>query len=444
MTSAVTPAPSWQQAWSARRAEASPLVASRLSAESFERFLAKGFPSTRDEDWKYTSVASIARANFRHDAARVAAPQVGDDVLLSALGGPRIVFVNGRFEPSLSTGGSDAGTLVMPLAAALADGVGAATAHFGTLATARASAFGELNTALFGDGAFVHVQRAAQATDAAVAPIHVVQLTTSGGGEPVATQPRLLIVLEDGAQAALIETHAGEGEGCLSNAVTEIMLGAGAILDHVHVQRQPDSAYHVAATVARLGRDATFRSSVFSLGALLSRHDLSIELRGEGASCEMDGLWFLSGSQHCDHHTLVDHAVPHTTSQQLYKGVHSGRSQGVFNGKVIVRAHAQKTVAHQQNRNLLLSRDALVDTKPELQIHADDVRCTHGATIGQINDDQLFYLRARAIDEDHARRMLTGAFAAEIVNRVKAPALREELTRQLALRHSSLEIEEQA
>jgi Fe-S cluster assembly protein SufD len=431
MTETAAPSSTWQQAWHACAAElaASPLRRQRETA--FERFLALGFPTTRMEDWRFTNLAPIAKASFACSIEPVDPAIAGP--FLPFPGGARIVLVNGQHVPSLAVPSTHDGVRVESLAVALSERLPLLDLNLARHASFDRNAFVALNTAFLADGALVHVPRGTVIEE----PIHIVSITTSKAGN-VATHPRILVVLEEGAQATIVETHAGAGEGCFSNVVTEIALGAGAVLDHSHVQCQPASAFHVASTVARLSRDASLTSHVFSLGARLSRHDLSVELAAEGAGCALNGLSFLSGSQHADHHTFIDHAVPHGSSDQLYKGVYAGRSRGVFTGKVAVRENAQKTIAHQKNRNLLLSRDALVDTQPQLEIRADDVRCTHGATIGQLDDDQLFYLRSRAIGEADARRMLTAAFAAEIVDRVKPAALRAELQRLLAERSEVL------
>lgn len=432
MSGSATATSTWQHAWHAHAADLAASPLRRRREAEFERFLELGFPTTRMEDWRFTSIAPIAQASFIA-CTEVRDPSVAAPFLLPELGGARIVLVNGRSVPSLAVPSTQDGVTVEGLAVALEERRPLLDLNLARLAKSDCHAFVALNTAFLADGALVHVARGTVVEE----PIHIVSVMASDAGS-VAAHPRILVVLEEGAQATIIETHAGAGEGCFSNVVTEVALGAGAVLDHSHVQRQPVSSFHVASTVARLSRDAALTSHVFSLGARLSRHDLSIQLAAEGASCVLNGLSFLAGSQHADHHTFVDHAVPHGSSDQLYKGVYAGRSRGVFTGRVAVREDAQKTVAHQKNRNLLLSGEALVDTQPQLEIRADDVRCTHGASIGQLDDDQLFYLRSRAIGEIDARRMLTAAFASEIVDRARPSALRSELQRLLAERSEVL------
>ncbi len=271
------------------------------------------------------------------------------------------------------------------------------------------------------DGAFVYVSRNA----ALEQPLHVVHVATPAA-DPIVSQPRTLIVLDEGASAVVVESFVAAGDGVyLTNAVTEAAVGANAQLDYVKLQRESEQAFHIASLHVRQERASRFRSHSISLGAELSRNDIFAVLAAEGAECLLNGLFLTGGRQHVDNQTTIDHAKPHGTSRELYKGILGGRSRGVFNGKIIVRPDAQKTDARQSNRNLLLSDRAEIDTKPNLEIHADDVRCTHGSTIGHLDEDALFYLQSRGIPERASRRLLTRAFAAEIVDTLPTAPVRE-------------------
>jgi Fe-S cluster assembly protein SufD len=247
-----------------------------------------------------------------------------------------------------------------------------------------------------------------------------------------ASHPRTLVVAERGSQARIIETYAGpENETYLTNAVTEVSLEDGAIVEHYKMQRESEQAFHVGRVFTRQARDSQFASYSFSLGGALVRTDIDVHLAGEGSSCGLYGLFLGHGSQHVDHHTVIDHAVPRCSSRELYKGILDGRARGVFFGTVIVRPDAQKTDAQQTNKNLLLSKEALVESTPRLQIEADDVRCKHGSTTGQLDATALFYLRSRGIGEAQARTLLTYAFAADVVERITVAPLRRSLAASL-------------
>ena len=294
-------------------------------------------------------------------------------------------------------------------------------AHLGRIAGFEKSSFSALNTAFLEDGVFVLVPRGAVVEE----PIHLVFLSEADG-EPSVSNPRVLILAEANSQARIIESHLGRGT-YFSNAVTEIACGDGAVLEHYKLQRESVSAFHVQTLAAAQGRAARFDSHNFCLGAALARTDIDVLFQAEGGECSLNGLFVTAGTQHIDNHTLVDHAKPHCTSRQFYKGILDGKSRGVFHGKVIVRPDAQKTDAIQTNKNLLLSREALVNSTPALEILADDVKCKHGSTIGQLDAAALFYLRARGIAEEDARAMLTYGFAADLASRIRVPWIREEI-----------------
>ncbi len=407
----------------------------RLRRSAMDRFLAVGFPSRRDEAWRHTSVAAIAETTFApapepHGAT--ALPDVHPHVLDGA---HLLVLVDGRFVPELSaTGDLPDGAVAGSLAAALRDTPGLVMEHLGSLAGSDGHAFTALGTALFRDGIFVHVPRGA----ALARPIHILVLGGSGGSggaRPTAAFPRLLIVAEEGAEATVVETYASLGDGVhLCCPTREIVTQQGARLDHYVLQRENDAAFHVSTEQVRLARDASFTSHAFTFGGALVRNDVNATLAGEGASLVLNGLYYATGSQHVDTHMTVDHAAPHGESHELYKGVLDGRASAVFNGLIHVHPGAQKTNAKQSNRNLLLSREALANSNPQLRIFADDVKCTHGSTVGQLDGDAIFYLRSRGIGRDEARALLTRAFAGEVVERVKPAALRAQLEALLAAR----------
>ena len=394
----------------------------RTRAEALGRFEELGFPGLKDEEWKYTNVRPIAERVFVPSDEQCLG-LVEDDVehlFPQGLDAHRLVFVNGRYAPQLSRPGRPGeGVEIGSLAATLRDRPHAVQAYLGRYADSGANGFAALNTALMQDGAWIHVQRE-RAVDR---PVYLLFLATAR--EDAAALLRNLLILAPGARATVIEQYATLGEaGYLTNTVTEVELGDGAYLDHYRVQEESAEAYHVATTAVRQGRDSRLVSHSLALGARLARTDIDVDLAGEGAECSLDGLYVLSGRQHVDFHTRVDHRVPHGTSRELFKGILDGRARGVFSGKVYVHPDAQHTDAEQANHNLLLSPGAEVDTKPQLEIFADDVKCGHGATVGQLDEQALFYLRSRGLDHHQARAMLTCGFAEQVLDRVQVPALR--------------------
>jgi Fe-S cluster assembly protein SufD len=411
-----------------RRPTGGPLWLEETRATAGARFAALGFPTVRDEDWRFTSVAPIATADWPV-AAAAALPPEQIDTFLYADAPHRVVFVNGRFVPALSrTDGLPAGTRVGSLAQ---DADPAIQRHFNRLSESDTRAFAALNTAFSDDGAYVVVPE-----DAILdAPIQL--LFVSETAQPAMTHPRALVVLGKGSQSQIVETYVGRpGQVYFTNAVTEIFVGENAVLDHYKVQEESEAAYHVASMHIRAERSATFSSHSFALGGKLTRNDVVATMAGEGAECTLNGLYLADGERLVDNHTTIDHAMPHCPSHEIYKGILGGKARAVFNGKIIVRQDAQKTDAKQTNRALLLTDGATINTKPQLEIFADDVKCTHGAAIGQLDEDAVFYLRARGLTFQEARDMLIHAFAGEILDRVKVDRLRaaleEELYAQLA------------
>ncbi len=402
----------------ADRAGSPALQATRRAA--LARFVHLGFPTTKQDGWRTTSVAEVAATPFarptRFDLPGSALEAAG----VASWPGARAVVVNGRFSAGLSrTAGLPEGVTVTSLAEALARTPALVEPHLARYAEYQTHAFRALNTAFLADGAFVYVPRGVVVDS----PIHLVFLSAPGG--PTVSNPRALVVVERSAQATVVESYLGAAPGAyFTNAVTEIVLSAGAVVDHYAVTREDERAFHLASRQAHLSRAANLTTTAVSLGGALVRNDLGITLAEEGAESTLLGLYVATGREVVDNHTTVDHMKPHCTSAELYKGIVGGRAKAVFNGKVIVRPDAQKTDARQTNKNLLLSNDAVVDTRPELEIFANDVKCTHGATLGQLETDQLFYLRARGVPEAQARGILMHAFASDLVLRVKVPALR--------------------
>jgi Fe-S cluster assembly protein SufD len=354
----------------------SPVKALREAA--FARFSERGFPTTHDEDWRFTNVAPIARRPWRRLEQRTAGATVVQDLPEEAL------------------------------------------RHLAQYAD-QTNPFAALNTAFFHEVAFFHVPR----NTVLEQPI---EITYEAEGEGV-THPRALIVVGANAQCTVVETYKGKG-AYFTNAVTEIVAGEGAVVDHYKVTSEAPEAYHVATLQAVLGRSTNFKSHSISLGGALVRNDAGAVL-AEGTEATLNGLYIVNGTQHIDNHTTIDHAKPHGTSHELYKGILDGKASAVFNGRILVRKDAQKTDSKQTNKNLVLSDEAVINTKPELQIFADDVRCTHGATIGQLDAESMFYLQSRGIGREDARSLLTYAFAQAIVDRIQVQNLRDSLERVL-------------
>jgi len=402
-----------------------------VRSEAFARFADRGFPTTRDEEWRFTNVAPIAAGAFGNaaDAALDEPSRLRSGLGFGASAGldcHELVFVNGRFAGELSSLGAvpegvNLGSL-MTAASAAPDKLEPILSRV----PATSTPFFDLNNAMFTDGAFVRVPSGV----ALDWPVHLVFLATTG--QPAAIHPRNLIIAESSSQLRVIETYAGaEGAVYWTNAVTEVIAREDAVVDHYKLQLESNEAFHVATMECSQARSSAISNHSLSLGGRLARHDINASLDGEGADVTLNGLYVVSGKQHVDHHTVIDHRVPHCTSRELYKGVLSGASKGVFNGRVIVRADAQKTDSRQSNKNLLLSDQALVQTNPQLEINADDVKCAHGATIGQLDDDMLFYLRSRGIGAVQARAILTEGFMADVSERIRIDALRDALTSRL-------------
>ena len=406
----------------------------RLRSQALERFADIGFPTPRQENWKYTNVAVLERQAFSIvppvQAASVSLTQL-EAVLIQDFAAHRFVFIDGRYTPTLGAGGGlPTGVTVASLAATLERDAARLEPFLGQQTAGDQHGFAALNAALLADGAFVHLAKDAVADQ----PIHLVFVSTPHGA-PVMTAPRNLIVAEAGSQATVIEHYVALADATyLTNAVTEVVAAARARVEHYRVQQESTQAFHVGGLHVHQGRDSAFTSYGADLGGLLVRNDVQATLDAEGAECELNGLYIVDGRRHVDNYTFVDHARPRGTSREFYKGILDGRGRAVFNGRVRVRPDAQRTDARQMNKNLLLSKDAEVDTKPQLEIYADDVKCSHGATVGQLDANALFYLRSRAIDEAAARDLLTYAFAHDVLSRFKLAPVRSQLERKLTTR----------
>jgi Fe-S cluster assembly protein SufD len=405
----------------------------QLREAAIARFAELGFPTTHLEEWKYTNVAPIVRTPFTPTGDDLDGPTVVRALaraVYQGSHGPRLVFVNGHYAPQFSgIHPLPQGMRLESLATALSGERARVEPYLAHYASYQEHAFAALNTAFMQDGAFLVIPKGALVEE----PIHLVFVSTARGEATVA-YPRNLILLEPGSQATIVESYVGlEDTVSLTNAVTEIVLGENAVLEHHKLQQESLHGFHVAVMQVSQGRSSQFTSHSIALGGALVRNELNAVLDGEGGECTLDGLYMAAGEQHVDNHTRIDHVTPHCTSRELYKGVLDGRARGVFSGKIYVHPAAQKTDAKQTNKNLLLSRDALIDTKPQLEIHNNDVKCGHGTTIGRLDEDALFYLRARGIGLEAARSLLTYAFASEIVGRIRleplAVALNEALQR---------------
>ncbi len=398
----------------------------RIRQRALARFTDLGFPTARrgNEKWKYTSVVPIANTDFQYPLHRDR-PEVGaSDLRALAPWGrswTRLVFLNGRYSPALSTPPSRVtGARVANLARVLRSDGHMAKVHLSKHATFDDDAFVALNTAFLHDGAFVHVPR----DTTLQRPIHLIYVT-SEGPEPAVTYPRTLVVAEPHSRLTLIESYVSLSQArYFTNAVTEIALDEGAEVEHYRLLLDGPESFHVGTTRVRQDRDSTFSSGSFTRGAALARSDFHVLLDGPGTSCNLNGLYMTSGTQHIDNYLNIDHAKPHTTSRLYYKGILDGRSKAVFGGTVLVRRDAQKANAHQSDKNLVLSKDAEVDSKPSLLIYADDVMCGHGATAGYIDDDAVLYMRSRGLDLETASRLLIHGFASEIIDTVQLEPVR--------------------
>jgi Fe-S cluster assembly protein SufD len=413
-----------------RRPHTGPRWLQDLRDRGATRFAALGFPTVRDEEWRFTNVSPIANTEFIAATDAPAAVEQNLDAVVYGDAPNRIVVLNGRFQAQLSrVGALPNGVRVGSLAAAVTDHADVVPRYLGQLADFGTKGFTALNTALAVDGLYVHIPDGVVVSD----PLHLVFVTApTGATQPIMSNVRALIVGGDRSQVRIVETYVAPGGGTyFTNAVTEVFAGEGAVVDHYKVQQESVEAFHIASMHVHAGRNANVSSHSFSLGGKIVRNDVTALLDGEGAECTLNGLYLADGDRLVDNHTTIDHAKAHCPSHEIYKGILGGKARAVFNGKIVVRQDAQKTDAKQTNRALLLSDNASINTKPQLEIFADDVKCTHGAAIGQLDEDAIFYLRARGLNYFEARDMLIHAFAGDILDRVKVEPLRVALEGEL-------------
>ncbi len=393
-----------------------------LRDRAFARFCETGFPTTHDEDWRFTNVSAISRTEFELPSGKDL-PSPADIQPFTTPGAAcQLVFVDGRFSRELSSFGIlSQGVKVASLAEQIDRDPAAVEAHLGRYLNLQRDAFSALNTAFAEDGAYVYVPRGVILEQ----PIALLFVATASD-QPLMTHPRNLVVVESQAQATIVEDYVSLGEStAFCNTATELVAGDNAVVSHYMLEREHQQAFNISTLRIQQGRSANVSSHSVLLGGGLVRNNVHPVLAGEGAECLINGLFIGSGQQHLDNYMLVEHASPHCASRQFYNGILDDHAHGVFHGRIIVHKDAQKTDAKQTNRNLLLSDDARIDTKPQLEIYADDVKCTHGATIGQMEENALFYLRSRGIDEIAARKLLLLAFASECLDRMAASAARD-------------------
>lgn len=405
------------------RTAAQPRWLHSLRQDAFARFSETGFPTTHDEDWRFTNVGVVANTPFELAGLEPVTKEQMEPFGASQFAS-YLVFINGLYSKELSTlAPLTKGVTVGSLAAQLRNDPASVEQHLGRYLNTQRDPFAALNTAFIQDGVYVHVPRGL----AVEAPIYVLYVTVAGA-TPTMNHPRNLIVAEENSQVTVVEDYVSLGEGSsFSNAATELVAGDNANVAHYMVVREGEQAYNFSTLRIQQGLHANVATHSLLLSGALVRNNVHPVLAGEGSECLINGLFMANGRQHMDNYMLVEHASPHCDSRQFYNGILNGQSHGVFHGRIIVHKDAQKTDAKQTNRNLLLSDDAQIDTKPQLEIYADDVKCTHGATIGQFDDNALFYLRSRGLAEAAARHVLLLAFANECLDRMNSPQIRDHL-----------------
>ena len=407
-----------------------PASISKLRKAAIDRFCQLGFPTTKLEAWRFTNVAPIAATPFAlaDDGLSALSSDELDRFTFKDLPFTQLVVVNGCFAPQLSSCGAlPAGVEAGGLSEAIDRDPTLVERYLTRLAPYEDQPFTALNTAFLRDGAFLQIPANAVIEQ----PIHLLFVATAHQKSTV-HHPRVLILAGENSQARIVESYAGLRDApYFTNAVTEIVAGPNAVVDHYKLLRESLQAFHVASMHVSLGRSSSFSSHSITLGGALVRNDVNALLNGEGIDCTLNGLYVANGRRLIDNHTMVDHAKPHCSSHELYKGILDGEAHAVFNGKIVVQLDAQKTDAKQTNQALLLSEHAQINTTPQLEIFADDVRCTHGATVGQLDDDAMFYLRSRGLSQARARNVLIRAFASDILDRIKIAPIRAHLDRVL-------------
>ena len=395
-----------------------------LRENAFAYFTENGFPTVQNEDWKYTNVAPIAREKFEITGNAKADTEKINALFSAAENGNRLIFVNGILNAELTDVSSlPTGAKILSLREAIADkSFGAIVKeNLAKSVNAETNGFTSLNTAFLDEGVFIYIAKDTKIE----APIHLAFVSTN---ENSASFPRVLFIAGRGSEATLVESYLRTDETkYLTDAVIEIDLADDAKLKHFRVQRESHGAFHVGTTAVNLNRAGIYDSTNITLGGKLSRHDIRVKFNAEGGEAFVDGLYLVGEEQHADTHSVIDHAVPNCTSHQTYKGIIDEKARAVFNGKVFVRENASGTDAQQSNKNLLLSNDARVDTKPQLEIFNDDVKCSHGATVGQLEEEELFYLLSRGLNESLARNLLTYGFAEEVINKIEIESIKKQL-----------------
>ena len=406
-----------------------------VRSSAMERFEQLGFPTVHDEDWKYTNLAPLAKQSFVPASRPEKFSLDVSGFVYPETAAAHLVVVNGFLSEELSSKAGLDNVVAIDLLTAVSDARynKVARAYLARNAGYHNNGLAALNTAFVQSGLFLLIPKSVKVET----PIQITFLTEGEG----ASFPRLLVVAEEHSSATVIERFVSTGEQqYYTNAVAEIIVKEGARLEHYRVQQESDKAFHTSLTSAELGRSSSYDTTSINLGGQLARHDISVVMDNEGAECWVDGLYLAGADQHTDTHSVIDHQQPHCKSHQLYKGILDGNARAVFNGKIFVRKGAQKTDALQTNKNLLLSPQARVDTKPQLEIYADDVKCAHGAAVGQIDQDELFYLLARGINPELARSLLTYGFAEEVIEKIKVDSIKSQLD-EIVLRQLNTELE---
>ncbi|MGE5313391.1 MAG: Fe-S cluster assembly protein SufD [Acidobacteriota bacterium] len=398
-------------------ASGSPEWLKRLRSTAFHAFAEQGFPSAEREEWRFTNIAPIAKEQFAYAPKRASSLTEADASRYRITDSEhRFTFVNGHFSNELSLNTTVKGARVFPLAGASTEELALVQEHLAKHADVKGNPFAALNTAFIADGLFVQMPAGVSLE----APIHILHLSAGAeDGSPSASYPRVIVAAGEGSSAAVIETFAGPAAaGCFTNAVTEMLLQPDAHLQYVKLQEEHEASYHMHAVSVEQQTRSVLNMFSLALGGAIARSEYSVILEGEKADCNLNGLYFADGSRLTDHHTFIHHKVPECTSHELFKGILDGHARGVYSGKVYVDAIAQKTDSKQTNRNLMLSETATIDTKPQLEIFADDVKCTHGAAVGGLSEKEIFYLKSRGIGGTTARGIATVGFAAEATEKI--------------------------
>ena len=394
-----------------------------IRKDALENFSRLNFPTTHEEEWRFTNITPLLKHNFKPavEKKEVDMKEI-EKFLFNKMKGHRLVFVDGIFDESLSDlKDLPKGVIACSMAKAIEDDLPQLKEHFGKYADYKSHIFTALSAAFTNDGAFVYVPDGKIIED----PVHVLFVASSGDGKKL-IQPRNLFVVGKNAQARILEHYCALSEEIyFTNVVTEIAALENSVVDHVKLQEESKKAFHIARMEVDQEKNSSFSSHSVSFGGDISRNDFNSRFNDSGGECALNGLYMISGTQLFDVHSMIDHAKPYCNSHEHFKGILDDKSRAVFNGKVMVRQGAQKTNAFQENNNIILSNDALVNTKPQLEIFADDVKCSHGATVGQLDADSMFYLKSRGIGEDKARIILLHAFASDVVKEIKISAVHD-------------------